>query len=112
MLVLPLIFVLVAGDGDYVPLVHYLKFAKGCRVEVMAFGESTSQKLRESADTFIDMSSDKKKYLLPMRGSIRPNISRPRFLGGQNRPQNPPAEPLSPEESLAGEEPGETDEQG
>src|SRR5262245_18970566 len=40
--------VLVAGDGDYIPLVRYLQEAKGCRVEVMAFQESTSMRLREA----------------------------------------------------------------
>jgi len=74
------VMVLVAGDGDYVPLVQYLKIAKGCRVEIMAFSESTSQKLRESGDMFIDLSGDKKKYLLPMRGALRPSLPRPRFL--------------------------------
>ena len=32
--------VLVTGDGDFVPLVEYLKFNKGLQVEVMAFGRS------------------------------------------------------------------------
>lgn len=72
--------VLVAGDGDYIPLVRYLQEAKGCRVEVMAFQESTSLKLREVSDKFIDLSGDKKKYLLPMRAQARVFIPRPRFL--------------------------------
>jgi len=71
--------VLVAGDGDYIPLVRYLQEAKGCRVEVMAFQESTSLKLREASDKYIDLSSDKKKYLLPMRAQMRVSIPRPRF---------------------------------
>lgn len=65
--------VLVAGDGDYLPLVQYLKVAKGCRVEIMAFAESTSLKLRESGDRFVDLSGDKKKYLLPSRNLLRPD---------------------------------------
>lgn len=75
--------VIVAGDGDYIPLVRYLQEAKGCRVEVMAFQESTSMKLREVADDFIDLSGDKKKYLLPMRQSIRQSLPAraiPKFL--------------------------------
>ncbi len=83
------IVVLVTGDGDYIPLVQYLKSASGCRVEVMAFGESTSQKLREVSDKFIDLSADKKKYLFPIRPGLRPNIPRPRFLGGKNRQDLP-----------------------
>lgn len=75
--------VLVTGDGDFRPLVTYLQESKGCRIEVMAFGESSSQKLKEAADEFIDLSADKKTFLLPIRAALRPR--RPRFLGG--RPQ-------------------------
>jgi uncharacterized protein (TIGR00288 family) len=55
--------VLVSGDGDYVPLVEYLK-NHGKRVEVMAFGKSTSTRLREAADEFIDLEEEDGKYLL------------------------------------------------
>lgn len=58
------VVVLVSGDGDYVPLVEYLQNTAGCRVEVIAFGESTSAKLRDVADDFIDMSADKARYLV------------------------------------------------
>ncbi len=47
--------VLVSGDGDYIPLVQHLQRAMGCRVEVMAFGKSSSSRLKEEADEFIDM---------------------------------------------------------
>ena len=57
------VVVLVSGDGDYVPLVDYLQ-NHGKRVEVMAFGKSTSSKLREAADEFIDLSEPQDKYLL------------------------------------------------
>lgn len=63
--------VLVAGDGDYVPLVEYLKFTMGLQVEVISFGRSSSLKLKESADEFIDLSDDPKKYLLGNRGPSR-----------------------------------------
>ena len=56
--------VLVSGDGDFVPLVDHLKRAMGCRVEVMAFGPSSSGKLRDEADEFIDMDKTKIKYLI------------------------------------------------
>ncbi len=55
--------VLVSGDGDYVPLVEYLK-NQGKRVEIMAFGKSTSSRLREVADEFIDLDEENGKYLL------------------------------------------------
>lgn len=56
--------VLVSGDGDYLPLVSYLKENKGCRVEIMAFKETTSAKLIEAADDFFDLSSQKRKFLI------------------------------------------------
>ena len=56
--------VLVSGDGDFGPLVDHLKRAMGCRVEVMAFGPSSSGKLRDEADEFIDMDKNKIKYLI------------------------------------------------
>jgi len=59
--------VLVTGDGDFIPLVRYLKLNKGCLVEIMAFGESCSSKLKEEADRFIDLSENKRRYLLPIR---------------------------------------------
>lgn len=55
--------VLVTGDGDFVPLVEYLK-GKGRQVEVMAFGKSTSAKLKEVADDFFDLSENAKKFLI------------------------------------------------
>lgn len=55
--------VLASGDGDFIPLVEYLK-NQGKRVEVMAFGRSASSKLRESADEFINLEDEAEKYLL------------------------------------------------
>jgi len=55
--------VLVSGDGDFISLVEYLK-NQGKRVEVMAFGKSSSLKLKEIADEFIDLGGSPKKYLL------------------------------------------------
>lgn len=57
------VIVIVSGDGDYIPLVEYLK-NHGRRVEVMAFGKSTSSKLREVADSFIDLDESPKKFLI------------------------------------------------
>ena len=55
--------VIVSGDGDFVPLVEYLQ-TMGVQVEVVSFGKSTSGKLREAVDEFVDMSEDPKKYLM------------------------------------------------
>jgi len=54
------------GDGDFVPLVEYLK-NRGRQVEVIAFGRSTSAKLKEVADEFIDMSANPKKFTIPIK---------------------------------------------
>ncbi len=58
--------VLVTGDGDFIPLVEYLQ-AQGIQAEVMAFARSTSQKLQETADDFIDLGAETKKYLMRIR---------------------------------------------
>jgi len=47
--------VLATGDGDFVPLVEYLKWGMGREVDVAAFERSTSTRLKESADRFIDL---------------------------------------------------------
>ena len=58
------VVILVSGDGDYIPMVEYLKINKGCRVEAIAFGETTSAKLIEAVDDFTDLSKDKRKFLI------------------------------------------------
>ena len=58
------IIVIVSGDGDYVPLLHHLRHALGCRIEVIAFGKSSSSLLRQECDSFTDMDLDKKRYLI------------------------------------------------
>jgi len=55
--------ILVTGDGDFIPLVEYLK-GKGKQVEVISFGKSTSGRLKESADDFIDLCENTKKFLI------------------------------------------------
>ena len=57
------VIVLVSGDGDFIPLVEFLK-NQGRRVEVMAFGPSASGKLKEIVDEFIDMAEEPGKYIL------------------------------------------------
>lgn len=56
--------VLVTGDGDFVPLIEYLSVSKGLKVEVISFGRSTSAKLKEEADVYVDLESDPKKFLI------------------------------------------------
>jgi len=57
------VIVLVSGDGDFISLVEYLK-NQGKRVEVMAFGRTTSSKLKEIADEFVDLDEGLPKFLL------------------------------------------------
>ncbi len=71
------VLVLVSGDGDYIPLVEYLQ-NQGYRVESMSFGKSTSGKLIEAVDEFLDMDEDHRQYLfqarsLQRRGKFTPN---------------------------------------
>ena len=55
--------ILITGDGDFVPLVEYLKNV-GCQVEVASFGKSTSARLIEATDDFIDLDKNPRKYLI------------------------------------------------
>ena len=59
--------ILMSGDGDFAPLIAYLHEVHGIQVEVVAFGRSASQKLKEVADDFIDLGLDPKRYLMRIR---------------------------------------------
>ena len=60
------VVVLCSGDGDFIPLVEYLK-ARGKRIEVLAFKKTTSSELQDVADEFFDLGSDRKKYLMRIK---------------------------------------------
>ncbi|MCS7200668.1 MAG: NYN domain-containing protein [Patescibacteria group bacterium] len=49
------VIVLVTGDGDFLPLVEYLQ-GQGKQVEVAGFSQTTSSRLKESADFYYDLS--------------------------------------------------------
>ncbi|MBL8158241.1 NYN domain-containing protein [bacterium] len=68
--------ILVTGDGDFIPLVEYLQTHGGCQVEVVSFGRSTSAKLKEAADDFLDLDEDPRRYLLNYRPARRPRNGR------------------------------------
>lgn len=68
--------IILSGDGDFVPLVQYLQMHAGCQVEVVSFGRSTSLKLKEAADDFLDLDLDPKRYLINFRGSPMRRSSR------------------------------------
>lgn len=59
--------VLVSGDGDFVPLLEYIE-NHGRRFEVVAFGRSTSSKLKEMADEFVDLDQEPSRFLIKRTG--------------------------------------------
>jgi uncharacterized LabA/DUF88 family protein len=59
--------ILATGDGDFVPLVTFLKEHFGVQVEVISFGRSSSGKLREACEDFIDMCDHPEKFLIGYR---------------------------------------------
>lgn len=72
------VVVLVSGDGDFIPLLEYLKNS-GVQTEVIAFRESSSSKLIEEADDYVDLSKDQARFLIasrragpPVKGAPRP----------------------------------------
>ena len=75
--------IIVSGDGDFVPLIEYLKINQGCQVEVASFGQSSSMRLKEAADEFIDLSLNPRKYLL----NFNPRMEK-RFKSGRRQPQH------------------------
>lgn len=58
--------VLVSGDGDFSDLLEHAK-SLGCRTEVIAFKNTTSHRLIEVADFFIDLDKNKKFLLAKKR---------------------------------------------
>ncbi|HRH55483.1 MAG TPA: NYN domain-containing protein [Candidatus Paceibacterota bacterium] len=58
--------IIASGDGDFVPLIEYLDM-HGVQVEVISFGKSSSQKLKEAAHAFTDMCENPKKFIISSR---------------------------------------------
>lgn len=56
--------ILATGDGDFVPACEYMKMTGGVQVEVISFGKSSSAKLIEESDDFIDMDENPKQFLI------------------------------------------------
>lgn len=71
------VIILVSGDGDFIPLVHYLQWGRGKGVEVAAFGRTSSAKLKESADRFIDLDSAPRMVFKSIRKNSQSNIIKP-----------------------------------
>ena len=70
--------VIATGDGDFIPMVEYVK-GNGCQVEAISFGRSSSSRLREAVDDFIDMDENPKEFLIGYRGKTLPRRT---FNGG------------------------------
>ncbi len=64
--------VLATGDGDFVPLVEYVK-SQGCQVEIITFGRSASSRLKEAVDDFIDMDAYPQEFLIGHKTGKRKN---------------------------------------
>jgi uncharacterized protein (TIGR00288 family) len=65
---------LVTGDGDFTPLVNYLRYM-GVIVEIVGFGSTTSNRLLEAADDFIDLEQDVDRYLLDRVAKRETNLN-------------------------------------
>lgn len=61
------VIILVTGDGDFVPLVEYLKWGLGRGVEVAAFSRTCSSRLREVCDRFLDLDGNYKLVFKSLR---------------------------------------------
>ncbi|MDO8470175.1 MAG: NYN domain-containing protein [bacterium] len=67
--------VLATGDGDFVPLIEYLRWGLGKQVEVISFGKATSGKLKEAADRFTDLDDVRRVLMQPgSRGAPRRRV--------------------------------------
>ena len=61
------VVVLASGDGDFAPLLEYLQMT-GQLTETVAFGKSTSSKIKELTDHFIDLDEDTRRFLMAIKG--------------------------------------------
>ena len=64
------VVILVSGDGDYCDLLDYVR-GHGRRTEVIAFGKTTSSKLIETADEFVDIESNRRMFLIGRSRGVR-----------------------------------------
>lgn len=69
--------VLVSGDGDFEPLVGYLKSTFGTIVEVAAFGKTCSSKLKTTADEVFDIDQHTRTMLIRYFDKASPASNRP-----------------------------------
>jgi uncharacterized LabA/DUF88 family protein len=72
--------VLASGDGDFLQLVEYLQ-NQGKRVEIVAFGRTTSSHIKEICDDFTDLEKEQNEYLIEYDSA--PKVPRPRKFNKQ-----------------------------
>jgi uncharacterized LabA/DUF88 family protein len=60
------VVVLASGDGDFVPLLEYLQMT-GQLTETVAFGKSCSSRVKELTDFFVDLDTEKERFLMPIK---------------------------------------------
>jgi uncharacterized LabA/DUF88 family protein len=77
------VVVLCSGDGDFAPLLEYMQMS-GQLTETVSFGKSTSSKIKELTDHFIDLDADPKKFLIPMKGAPS-NGKKPRGVASKTK---------------------------
>ncbi len=70
------VIILVTGDGDFVPLVEYLKWGLGKQVEVAAFSRTTSSRLKESADNFVELENIPRILLRIRKKAVANNMNK------------------------------------
>ena len=88
--------VIATGDGDFIPMVEYIK-GNGCQVEAISFGRSSSSRLREAVDDFIDMDENPKDFLIGYRGgTLR------RRTGGMRSPSATASAPVGEIKKVVG----------
>ncbi|MEA4910895.1 hypothetical protein SDC9_21733 [bioreactor metagenome] len=68
--------ILATGDGDFEPLVEYLK--NSTQVEVISFGKSTSSRLKEVSEDFVDMCENPEKFVISHKRAK--HIAKKRFI--------------------------------
>jgi uncharacterized LabA/DUF88 family protein len=62
--------VLISGDGDFTDLLDYMR-DQGIRTEVIGFGKTTSGKLIEEADEFLNLDDAPEKFLIREKNTRR-----------------------------------------
>ena len=76
--------VLVSGDGDFTEVLKYVR-SRGLRAEVMAFRKTTSAKLLEEADSYVDLGAEPTKYLIPRSKNIFVPVRKKLFRKAQQK---------------------------